>query len=232
MIVRSSACFSLLVVFALLVSIPVLAADPQKLPTGSYQSGPFTFILEEGGTFRVTHANGGGVTGNYKVSGNQVEITDQGGEFVCNAGVGKYTWKAEGETLIFTLIEDPCDGRTQALTTGPLVQDRLSGVWKGTWEQSAGQSGTFQMTIERKSDGKSAGTIRVESNGAELYNTPVKEAALNGNKMSAKYDSPDGQAEIFLEGDWSDNSMTGNWSYRPSGESSYTPAGTWKASRE
>jgi len=216
----------------LLATVPVLAADPEKMPLGSYQSGPFTVTLQEGGTFRVVHANGGGVTGTYKVSGDQVEITDEGGEFFCQNGAGKYTWKAEGDKLTFTLIEDPCDGRRQLLTAGPLVQDRLSGVWKGTWEHSGGQSGTLEMTIERKSNGTSAGTMRAEANGAELYNTPIKEVSLNGNKMSAKYDLPDGQAEISLEGECLANSVAGTWSFRPSGESTFTMAGTWKASRE
>lgn len=234
MMTRTFIRFSLLVILALGMVLPVRAADTAGLPVGSYQSGPFTVTIAADGTYRVVHAGGGAITGIYKVTGNQIEVTDQGGDFACFDGAGKYSWKAEGDKLLFSLTEDPCQGRSRVLAEGPLVplvEDRLAGVWKGTWERTGGSGGTFQLTIEKNSDGKS-GTVRVEQGGNELYTAGIREASVNGNKMMVKYDSPDGQAEILLEGEWLDKAFAGTWSYRPSGESAYTPAGTWKASKE
>ncbi len=229
MIIRRSVCLSVLVL-ALLVGSAVVSVQAQKFPAGSYQSGPFTFVMEEGGTYRVAHTDGRGVTGTYKLTVDLIELTDQGGELACD-GVGKYSWKADGDKLVFTLVEDPCDGRTQALTSGPLVKDRLAGQWKGTWEQSGGQGGTFQMTIEKKSDG-TAGIIRVEMDGSELYSAAIKEASLNGGKMTAKYEAPNDPVEVLLEGELTGTSLAGTWAFRPIGESASTPAGSWKATRQ
>ncbi|GEM_PF-1985528 len=229
MIIRRPVCFSVLVL-ALFLGSAVVSAQAQKFPAGSYQSGPFMFVIEEGGSYRVAHTDGRGVTGTYKVSGDRIDLTDQGGELACD-GLGKYSWKTDGEALVFSLVEDPCDGRTQALTSGPLVKDRLAGQWKGTWEQTGGQSGTFQMTFEKKSDG-SAGTIRVEMDGAELYSAAIKEASLNGNKMAAKYEAPNDPVEILLEAELTGTSLAGTWAFRPIGESASTPVGSWKATRQ
>lgn len=226
---------TVLILSMMIVALPALAGETGGIPVGSYQSGPFTVTIQEDGTYRVVHANGGAITGTYKVAGNQIEVTDQGGDFACFDGAGKYSWKVEGDKLFFSVVEDPCNGRNRTLTGGPLVlivEDRLTGVWKGTWEQNGGAAGTFQLTIEKKSDGKSTGNVRVQVDGNEIYAADIKEASVDGNKMTVKYDSPDGQAEILLEGEWVDKSAAGAWSYRPSGESAFTPAGTWKASKE
>jgi hypothetical protein len=222
--------FAVVLVVALADS-PVVLSQTQKFPSGVYQAGRFMVTIHEDGKYQVT-ADIGKVTGVYVVTGEQVEVRDEGGDFSCPNAAGRYRWKVDGDKLMLVLLEDPCEGRMQALTTEPLVKDRLSGKWSGTWEQSGGQSGVFQMTIEKSSSGTSAGTIRVEANGAEMYSAPIKEASLNGNRMSAKYDSPDGQAEILLEGEWMDNTFAGTWSYRPSGESAWTPGGSWKAARK
>ncbi|RPI27590.1 MAG: hypothetical protein EHM61_07920 [Acidobacteria bacterium] len=117
-LVRSFSFFVLVFVLLLSSSQPV-RAEAKQFPDGSYQAGPFTVTFKEG-KFQVTIASGAGVTGTYKVSGEQVEFTDQEGEFMCPDAPGKYSWKLDGEKIVLTLIDDPCEGRTQALTSEPL----------------------------------------------------------------------------------------------------------------
>ncbi len=100
----------------------VSSAQTGDLPLGTYESGPFTITFEQGGTFRVTHSSGAGVTGVYRVTGNQLEISDRDGELACQDSDGKYTWKLDQGNLILSVIDDACSARAEALTSKPLVK--------------------------------------------------------------------------------------------------------------
>ncbi len=108
--------FLSVVVVLLLAGAPAVTAQSGKFPVGSYEIGPFTITFKEAGSFEVTHSSGGGVTGTYKISGDKAEFTDVAGDFACPDSVGKYTWKVEAEKLVFTLIEDSCDGRAEVFS--------------------------------------------------------------------------------------------------------------------
>ncbi len=120
---RSSAPVALTFMFILAGGIGV-GAQTGDFPLGTYQADPFTITLEQGGTFRVVHSSGAGVTGTYKVSGDKIEFTDQEGDLVCQGSTGKYTWKADHDSLIFSIVDDVCDGRAEALTSKPLVRKK------------------------------------------------------------------------------------------------------------
>ncbi len=121
--VRRCATLTLMLVFFVAGSIAGRARTGD-FPLGTYQSGPFTFTFEDGGTFRVLHSSGTGVTGTYKITGDQIEFNDQDGEIVCQDSAGKYTWKQDHDSLTFTLVDDACDGRIEALTSKPLVKKK------------------------------------------------------------------------------------------------------------
>ncbi len=118
---RSSAAFILTVVFFLPAGVGS-AAHPGDFPPGTYESGPFTFTFEQGGTFRVVHSSGAGVTGTYNVTGDQIEILDTDGELACLGSAGKYTWKLDHDNLVFSVVDDACDARAEALTSKPLMK--------------------------------------------------------------------------------------------------------------
>jgi len=111
-----SLTFVAFVVVLMLAGTGSVAAQSEKFPVGTYESGPFTIAFKDGGAFEVTHSGGGGVKGTYKLSGDQAELTDLEGDFACPDAVGKYTWKVENERLVMSLIDDKCDGRAQALS--------------------------------------------------------------------------------------------------------------------
>jgi hypothetical protein len=112
------------------------------------------------------------------------------------------------------------------------ADDWFAGQWKGTWEQGGGESGTFQMTVEKKSDGTVGGTLQVSENDAELYSATFKEVSVTGKKISVKLDAPDGQAEMLIEGELLEASLEGTYSYRPAGAQDFTPAGKWKGAKQ
>ncbi len=111
-----SVTFLALVAVLLLAGTQTVTAQSGKFPVGSYESGPFTITFKEGGSFEVAHSGGGGVKGTYKISGDKAELTDVEGDYACPDFVGKYTWKVEAEKLVFTIVEDNCEGRAGALS--------------------------------------------------------------------------------------------------------------------
>lgn len=50
-----------------------------------------------------------------KIKGDTLSLDDFDGQYACPSMVGKYKVAQTGDQLVFTLIEDPCDGRAGAL---------------------------------------------------------------------------------------------------------------------
>jgi len=52
-----------------------------------------------------------------KITGDIVTLTDYStGEYSCPDVTGKYKLNLNGDSFILTLVEDPCEGRSQALS--------------------------------------------------------------------------------------------------------------------
>jgi hypothetical protein len=114
----------------------------------------------------------------------------------------------------------------QAAEKSPLV-----GSWDGTWDSVQGQTGSFVMTVEEKPDGTLAGKMNVSADGSELYSVPLKTLALKDGVFQATYDSPDGQAEILVEGTLIEEKLNGKWKVRIPGQD-LIEAGNWKAGKK
>ena len=56
------------------------------------------------------------VRSNYTIVSDTLTISDYGtGDYVCPDMKGSYKFVRSGDNLIFTLIDDPCEGRAQTL---------------------------------------------------------------------------------------------------------------------
>jgi hypothetical protein len=111
------------------------------------------------------------------------------------------------------------------------ADDWFRGQWKGTWSQDNGGAGTFRMTIQGAEDGTLGGSLTAEENGAEIFSAPLKDVSVTGSKVSMKYEIP-GAMEVLIEGEQRDGSIEGVFSFRPVNETSFTPQGSWKASKQ
>ena len=107
----------------------------------------------------------------------------------------------------------------------------LVGTWDGTWESVQGQSGSFVMTIEEKPDGTLGGKMTVSSGGAEMYSATLKSLELKGTAFQTSYDSPEGQAEILIEGTLTEDKLTGKWKVKIP-DQDLIEAGNWQASKK
>ena len=69
--------------------------------------------------FRATTNGELDAEGSYKVTGDEIELADEKGPGACrgNLKVGRYSWKLAGRELMFTKLEDGCEGRADTLTS-------------------------------------------------------------------------------------------------------------------
>src|SRR5512146_1368068 len=129
---RPSRLLSALAFLGFAAALAVTAAHPaiaQDLPTGRF-AGPRGFVLTIGndGTWSVGVASGVvQVSGKYRVTSGQLELTDNPGPRACAAGTGRYTWLYGADTLRFSVVDDPCTGRRAVFaSTWTLLREALA----------------------------------------------------------------------------------------------------------
>ena len=108
MINRSTSRIRSLGALLTLVVIAVLAGTllaKGTFPVGTYAAGDFTVTFRSDGTFRVSEKGDPVVDGSYTVEADRITLTDKQGRYACvTEGPGKYTWKQNGQTLVFTAL--------------------------------------------------------------------------------------------------------------------------------
>lgn len=113
--VKYSAIFFLLFV----LGTTTQAAD-FKTGTYSFTAGGVKYSITFHDTRKHTVSRGGEVVveGSYKVTGDELELTDEKGQVACRGDqkTGKYKWKIEEKKLTLTKVEDGCEGRSNALS--------------------------------------------------------------------------------------------------------------------
>ncbi|HJZ67080.1 MAG TPA: hypothetical protein VKF81_02960 [Blastocatellia bacterium] len=111
-------------VSALLVVLAAIAAATRaqelKKATYSASAGGDKWSIKYDDAGKVTVSRNGEVLveSTYKVVKDELEVRDEKGALACAPEqTGKYKWKMEGKRLVFTKVEDQCEGRATALTT-------------------------------------------------------------------------------------------------------------------
>lgn len=109
-----------LTLFAALSTTPALA---QGAPNGKFGARGTVLTFSEG---RYSFENQGRtmVSGTYRTEAGRLELSDDGGPGLCRLGAGRYTWRESGDTIRFTVVEDPCDGRRSAIPSAAWVRLR------------------------------------------------------------------------------------------------------------
>ena len=104
---------------------PPPSARESGFPVGSYQAanGSLVVIFSSDGKFSVKSSDGGPIAaGAYTIDGDQILFSEnldgEDGNRMCEDS-GKYRWKFDGKALVFSKVEDECEGRVRALTSGP-----------------------------------------------------------------------------------------------------------------
>jgi len=108
--------------------------------------------------------------------------------------------------------------------------DKMLGTWSGTWDGSG--SGNFELTLDKTTDGKPVGRVAVTTDGGN-YNADLQAIAIEGSKLSAKYEFPlDTGAEVVIGVTFEAATAKGTWSLRPKGQTAEVAAGTFEVARK
>ena len=106
------------------------SARAADLPKGTYTSSAqkdWSITFDGKGKYTVTRGKMAVVEGSYKVSGDELTLTDEKGPLVSkneDEKTGKYKWKLDGNKLTFKPVADKSKGRELALTAGPWVMQQ------------------------------------------------------------------------------------------------------------
>ena len=124
MMKRARLLFGLFLVLAFITNIAVGVAPARAawdFPQGTYTAGEFAIVFGDKGQFRVSKGEETQVEGEYTIAKDQLTLVDKGGPMACGEGAekGTYRWKHEADTLTFVKVDDPCEGRSQALPSQP-----------------------------------------------------------------------------------------------------------------
>ena len=88
--------------------------------------------------------------------------------------------------------------------------DQYVGTYAGTWDGAG--TGNFELTIVKDKDGAPGGKVAVTSDNGN-YDAELKAVAIDGNKMTAKYDFPlDPSAEVLVAATFDGGAAKGTWS--------------------
>ena len=105
-----------------LVAALLSRADAQSLVNSNWKAyigdpvnDTLVLHIKADTSFVTDHSGSPVVRSIYKFSGDTLSMTDFDGEFACPSMTGKYKVAQTGDQLVFTLIDDPCDGRAGAL---------------------------------------------------------------------------------------------------------------------
>ena len=109
-----------LLVILLAIGTTVQAAE---FKTGTYSATAggvkWSVRFDDGGKAAVLKDGKAVVEATYKVTGDEIEITDVSGEMACTGDLktGKYKWAMDAGKMTFTKVEDQCPARSSALTS-------------------------------------------------------------------------------------------------------------------
>src|SRR5262245_26073579 len=101
------------------------ATAAEEFPKGTFtQKSPddvvFSITFDGKGKFTVRAGDMEVVEGKYKVTKDEIELTDEKGPAAGKDDnkVGSYKWKFADKKLTFTKVKDQYEGRSMALTSG------------------------------------------------------------------------------------------------------------------
>lgn len=110
------------------------------------------------------------------------------------------------------------------------LNEDYSGTWTGSYNNDNGGSGNLSFTFTRSADGQYGGSLRFTNQDGE-QTAPFKSVQIADGKFTAKIESPDGKADITIQGTIHGNQMEGTYSVvvKESGEA--VDGGKWSVTR-
>lgn len=128
--------------------------------------------------------------------------------------------------LVLLAAENPGAG---AQGSGSDAQ-KYVGVWAGSFTTDNGDTNKLSYTLSKDEKGQWGGTVRwVNPEGEQKAD--FKSLRIADGKMIGKIESPDGQVEVTIEGQFQGDKLEGTYAISPKGSTEVVEKGSWKVAK-
>ena len=107
---------------------------------------------------------------------------------------------------------------------------KYAGTWVGSYSTDGGNTDKLSYIFSRDEKGQWRGTVKFTNQDGE-QTAELKSLQIADGKMKAKLDSPDGQVEITIEGQFQGDQLEGTHAVSPKGSTDVAEKGTWKVTK-
>ncbi len=107
---------------------------------------------------------------------------------------------------------------------------KYGGLWVGSYSQENGGTGDLSYKLSKDEKGEWQGTVKYTNQNGEQT---AKFSALQiaDGKMKARLESPSGDAEITIEGQFQGDQLEGSFAISPKNSTEIVEKGNWKVAR-
>jgi hypothetical protein len=104
------------------------------------------------------------------------------------------------------------------------------GEWVGSYSDGNGNGDKLSYTLSKDEKGQWRGTVKwVNQNGANTAD--FRSLQIADGKMKGKIESPDGQVEVAIEGQFQGDKLEGTYAVSPKGSTEVAEKGTWNVAK-
>jgi hypothetical protein len=119
----------------------------------------------------------------------------------------------------------------EVLSAGGQSEDqKYAGMWVGSYYTDSGVTEKLSYSFSKDEKGQWRGTVRFTNQDGE-QNAEFKTLQIADEKMKGKIESPDGQVEVTIEGQFQGDQLEGTYSVSPKGSTDVSEKGTWKVTK-
>ncbi len=107
---------------------------------------------------------------------------------------------------------------------------KYTGLWSGSYSNEDGSTGELSYSLSKNEKGEWRGTVKWTNQNGE-QTADLKSLLIADGKVKAKIESPSGDAEITIEGQFQGDKLEGWFAISPKGSTEIVEKGTWKVTR-
>jgi len=107
---------------------------------------------------------------------------------------------------------------------------KYAGVWDGSFATENGGTQKLSYILSKDEKGQWRGTMKWTNPQGE-QTADFKSLQIADGKMKGKLESPDGQVEVTIEGQFQGDKLEGTYAVLPKGATEASEKGTWKVAK-
>jgi hypothetical protein len=104
------------------------------------------------------------------------------------------------------------------------------GVWAGSFTTDGGNTNKLSYTLKKDEKGQWSGAVKLVNQDGE-QTADFKSLQIADGKFRGKIESPDGQVEVTIEGQFQGDNLEGTYAVSPKGSTEVVEKGTWKVTK-